>query len=492
MENIGEFMDLCYRKKGNQKTELNENEKKSIQKNVENYFLDVNQYFKNRKSVTERGVQYLIPISRILSSKDLNNVNIQEFATNYSRGFFGIVKVNPEESNKVNKYMHLKIRNSNHPSNMKKNINLKKIFGQMEIEEKDYKKMHKTLLTRNINYIPARIFIEYFIQNTCYQVLPDGIPQIYEILFYRKIVKIKMARVNGYEFADLLDMETSNEKKTEEFMKWKQYAIQNFGKIIVSLSKNVEKLQKKLYFVHGDFHDKNILIQKDIFSSNGKMNTKKGIQILDFDLSSIVIPMEENGEKKWKWVKNYNDRNSFFEYNKYLNPLVNPHLSKITDFIRLFTTILFGNSPVIQETKNGFISPRTNLNSVILNEIIQKLGIENGFQERHDVCLKYFRSMLQKNGMHTSGNENGKQIFFYYYHFLFMFVNFNYQLRNYILFNKILVNKNQYKDFGNEKLGNELFLEIMNEKSGNFIQPSFEEDTLGERFTCQYLQKVFS
>ena len=55
-----------------------------------------------------------------------------------------------------------------------------------------------------------------------------------------------------------------------------------------------------------------------------------------------------------------------------------------------------------------------------------------------------------------------------------------------------MINKNQYKDFGNEKMGNDLFLEIVNLESGNFIQPSFDEDTLGERFTCKYVQEVFS
>ena len=127
-----------------------------------------------------------------------------------------------------------------------------------------------------------------------------------------------------------------------------------------------------------------------------------------------------------------------------------------------------------------------------MNEIIQKLGIEKGFQERHDVCLKYFRMMLQKNGMDTTIYENGIQKFLYYYQFVFMYVNYNYQLRNYIFFNKIFIKKNQYKDFGDEKMRNELFLEIVNVESGNFIQPSFEEDTLGKRFTCQYLQEVFA
>jgi hypothetical protein len=73
-----------------------------------------------------------------------------------------------------------------------------------------------------------------------------------------------------------------------------------------------------------------------------------------------------------------------------------------------------------------------------------------------------------------------------------VYVNYNYQLRNYIFFNKIFIQKNQYKDFGDEKMGNELFLEIVNVESGNFIQPSFEEDTLGKRFTCQYFQEVFA
>jgi len=492
MENINSYMDICYRKKGNRKMELNENEKEMILRHLENYFLDVNQYFKNRKSVTERGIQYLIPISNILSSRDLNNVNIAEFQTNYSRGVFGIVKVNPEEDNKVNKFMHLKIRNSSKPSNIQKNIELKKIFGKMEIEEKDYQKMHKTLLTRNINYVPAKIFIENFIQSTCQHILPDAIPKIYELLFYQKIAKIKMARVDGYELEQILDNEPKKENQTEEFWKWKQNCVAHFGQIIVSLSRNLEKLQKKLFFVHGDFHDKNILIEKNIFSQNGKINTKKGIQMVDFGLSSMIIPFEKNGEKEWKWVKNYNDRSSFFEMNKYSNPLLNPHLSKITDFIRLFATILFGNCSKIEETNHGFILKRESLNPILSNQIIQKLGIEHGYHERHDICLRYFRTLLQNMGMNTTIQEDGKPYFFYYYQFLFLYVNYNYQLRNYIFFNRILINKNEYKEFGNEKMTKEQFMEIVDIKNNYFIQPSFEEDRLGKRFTCEYLQKVFS
>ena len=93
--------------------------------------------------------------------------------------------------------------------------------------------------------------------------------------------------------------------------------------------------------------------------------------------------------------------------------------------------------------------------------------------------------------MNTTIQEDGKPYFFYYYQFLFLYVNYNYQLRNYIFFNRILINNNEYKEFGNEKMTKEKFMEIVDIKNNYFIQPSFEEDTLGKRFTCEYLHRAF-
>ncbi len=496
---IYDYLDLILKKRDNKNIYLSEDEKNKIYENLYDFFIPPNKYFKNANEIIyDKEIKNLIPISKLLTSSDLNNLNI-EYIKNYeTKGSRGIIKTNPLEKNKINKIMRLKIRFDE--KNINKNMDLTrlylgKIFAPFKTD-KYYTRIYKRLLyNQDNNYVPGNIIVENLVHYVLYITNKNIIPKLDNLIFYKKVCKIKMEKARGLELSKILNIDNDfYEIKNKQSILKNQIFIESFSKFMVYLQKELKELQDKINFVHGDLHIDNLIINlNSIHLMNRDIDLKHLIKILDFEYSSFILPLinKKTNKKELKYIKNYEDNESFFWVNKYLNPVLNPYLLKITDNIKLITTILITNkyNYVLKNVENYKVNP------IIENLIISKLGIEQNYKQRLEDCLEFFIKFLRKKNMEPFNYINNKKIkkFKYYHQYLYVYLNYNYQFRNYIFFNKILIKPSVYKIFGDyEKITYEEFEKIIEENHKNFIQPSFAKEPLGYRFTCEYLIKIFS
>ncbi len=486
---IYDLLDKCFKKINKESEKFNKKDKDFIYNNLFDFFIGFNSlkkiYFKNFMDVINLEIKYLIPISLILSTKYLNNLNTNYFKDYEARGQRTFIKTNPNEKNKIDKVYRLKIRDEEKNKNI--NMNLARFFMGKNIipykNSKSYNKIYKKILyTRDNSYSSANILIENIIQNICYKVNNNIVLKIEDIIFYKRVCKIKMEKVNGYELLRMID--TNNYTKDINFLKTKQLVQNNFSKILYILFRNLKTLQDEVNFIHGDFHFSNIMINKKAIKNNN-FESKNIIKILDFELSSVCIPMINKNTKKieLKYIKNYQDNNEYFWNNKYINPFVNPYWSKITDNLKLFITILFGDNA---DFDSSIELKKYKLNNKIEKLIVEKLGIIEKYRERFDLFKKYLIDYLSKMKMNPVILKNGKKHFQHHYLFMHIYFNLNHQMRNYVFFNTIKNKK--YNDLDLSYYEFEKLIEI-NDK--NYIQPSFINDPLAYRFTSEYLIKVF-
>jgi hypothetical protein len=492
---IYDFFNIINKKEIN-KIKLDKNEKKDIYKNLFDFFIPPDKYFKDvNEIIYNKEVKNLIPISKILTSKYLNDYNINYFKNYEERGTIGIVKTNHVEKNKINKFMRLKLRFDKKDIN--KNMNLSRLFAGKNVipnkTSKYYKKIYKKLLYEyDNNYVPGNILVENLVHYLTYKTNKNIIPKLEEILFYKKVCKIKMDKAEGYELSKLLNIDKNfYEFEKEEDKIKKEVFIKNFSLFIIYLEKELKELQDKINFVHGDFHIDNIVINlNSINLNNKKMDYKNLIKILDFEVSSLIIPMinPKTNKNELKYLSNYPDNPSFFLFNRYKNPILNPYLVKITDNIKLISTILFTYkyNYVLEHLQ------RYKVNPIIEKLLIEKIGIEKNYKKRLEDCLELFIKHLEKINIKPFAIVNKIKIFKYYHEFFHIYINYNYQLRNYIFFNKIINKKGIYESINEDKkISFEKFEKIIEEKDKNYIQPSFINDPYAYRFTCEYFIKVF-
>ncbi len=189
------FLEKCKRSIGGKYNSLDDNEKNKIENGLNKYFLDYGEYFKDYMEVVMKEVEYLIPVSLILSSEKINNMNIDYLKKYEFRGTRSIVKTNNKNEDIINKVFRLKIRDDE--KNKNNNMDLGRIFTGSKIiplkTDKYYNKIYKKLLyERKDNYVPGNILIENLIQYICYKNNRKVVPEIKDIIFYKKVCKVKM------------------------------------------------------------------------------------------------------------------------------------------------------------------------------------------------------------------------------------------------------------------------------------------------------------
>ncbi len=475
------FLEKCKRSISGKYNSLDDNEKNKIENGLNKYFLDYGEYFKDYMEVVMKEVEYLIPVSLILSSEKMNNMNIDYLKKYEFRGTRSIVRTNNKNEDIINKVFRLKIRDDE--KNKNNNMDLARMFTGSKIiplkTDKYYNKIYKKLLyERKDNYVPGNILIENLVQYICYKNNKKIVPEIKDIIFYKKVCKVKMEKVKGFELYKLLD-ENTIKNGDSKLSQMKSLFKMNFRGIMVYLFKELEVLQNKLKFIHGDLHNKNIIFDERSVK-DGKVDINKSIKILDYEHSSVVLKMGD----KLKFIKNYQDNDSFFEYNKYLNSGINPNIVKIRDTIKLFCSFLFVDSG--RDFNNN--SNKYKLDKDIEEIIINSLDIKEGYRERKEECQKYFIRYLESKKIEPYSIFEGKKHFQYYYEFMYMFVNLNYKLRNYIFFGVIELDSLQkMKDGKNpNNFTYNIFYKIIN-NNDNLIQPDFSKDKLSEKFICSSL-----
>jgi len=204
----------------------------------------------------------------------------------------------------------------------------------------------------------------------------------------------------------------------------------------------------------------------------------------------MTIPMyHKKGEEEMKYVQNYQDHRLFFELNQYQNPNTNPYFGKITDFIKIISVMLFGETDRGNEPN---VYKNYKLHPMFEKRFVEGLNIESEYWERHNQCLQYYGEYMSKKKDYPYSATDKNTYFIHYYLFLHGFINKNYQLRNYIFFNKTLHPNGYYIEYANrEQFTLEDFSRYMEISDRNFIQPSFEKDPLSRRFTTEYLIEAF-
>ncbi len=481
---IYNFLDKVVKKKEGREENLSIYNKLFIYQNIFYFFIMFGEYIENAKNVLDREKIYLIPISNILSNKNLNNLNR---STNIeSRGSTGLVKTNNKNPLFINKYIHLKIKNNNKEKNINMNILRNYMTNVLVPIEKgrDYDRRYKRFLYERIeNYVPGNILIESLIQEICYNIKPNFIPKIDKLVYHKKICKLKMEKIDGFEFSKFLSIKNNNSisSKTKSFLQ------NNISFIFFKIFENLKDLQDRINFVHFDLHFNNIMISKNNFNSETEefLFPDNLIKLIDYGTSSLVVPLINKDTQKieMKYVKIYKDSNKFYWLEKIINPYINPYLMKITYYVKFFTYILYGNKNKFRQENNlrsYSVSPE------IANLIIRRLGIDgtvDDFKTRINKLLPFYTNYLRRyHRIEPLQIHNGQRVNIYFYELIYNYINYNYILRNYAFFNiGTILNQKKFNNI------------VLNEQ--NFIQPPLNStsiDPYGIRFTCDNIMRVFS
>ncbi len=478
------FLDRVVKKRGNREENLSTQDKLFIYQNIFNFFIEFGYDILTAKDVIDRENICLIPISIVLSEISLNNVNMSTAIE--SRGARGLVRTNDENPALINKYLHLKIKNNIREQNINMGILRNYLTNLIVPTERgrNYNRAYQRLLyKREENFVPGNILIESLIQEICYHVKPNFVPRIDKLVFYKKICKIKMKKIDGYEFSKFLSIRNSNNISPNT----KLFLQNNFSIIVQLVFENLKDLQDRINFVHFDLHFNNIMICKNNFNvETGEFLFPDNlIKLIDYGTSSLVVPLinKDTMGIETKYIKMYEDSQKFYWLEKFKNPYINPNLMKITDAVKFFTSILYGNKNKFRQEENSrsyVVSPE------IANLIISRLGINgtvDDFKTRINRLLPFYTSYLRRyHGIEPLQIHGGQRVNIYFYELIHNYTNYNYLLRNYVFFN-IGTISNQ-RDFNNI---------VLNEQ--NFIQPSLNSssvDPYGIRFTCDNIIRLFS
>ena len=251
-----------------------------------------------------------------------NSKNVDElFPDKYviGSGYFGIVY---QSNDDILKYEHLRFRQK---LNQNSNSNLNSISISYKFN----------------NYIVFTSFIQSLIQNYLYELKNDYVPEI---------ISYSISYENDKCLTIMKDAFDSNNKKSFNGTFWKFITDQSLNKtnktnktyskiyitnilvIIIEICTILDFYQKKSYFVHSDFHAKNIMLECN-FDDNNKIENLS-VKIIDFQFSSIII--NHNGT-----LKIFKDVGfGAFKIIEQVNPYVSSLWNKI-DIMYLVVIILF-------------------------------------------------------------------------------------------------------------------------------------------------------
>ena len=192
------------------------------------------------------------------------------------------------------------------------------------------------------NYIVFTSFIQSLIQNYLYDLNNAYVPEIisYSISYENdKCLTImkeafdsnnKKKSFNGTFWKFITDQSLNKTNNTNNT--YSKIYIDNILLIIIEICTILEFYQKKSYFVHSDFHAKNIMLECN-FNEDNKIKDLS-VKIIDFQFSSIII--NYNGT-----LKIFKDVG--FDSFKIIEQ-VNPHVSSLwnkIDIMYLVVIILF-------------------------------------------------------------------------------------------------------------------------------------------------------
>lgn len=423
-----------------------------IYENLLLFFNNVDSPQSTLKEGIKKRFRYLVPISQILSNQELNHMNLEPFKSkNVKRGAYGIVSMNKTKPNQVEKIRQLRVKNEvSSNENIQKSMNISHLFMgdiiPLDSSHPGYKKIYERFhYDRNNNYNPAQILISTIIQEYCHRYTPSFVPRINQIVFYRKLAKINMERIKGYELFDVTNSIPSTSVIDVKFIDFKRIVLHNFSKVLWGIFTNFSSLYDQIGFVHLDMHYHNIFIQNDIvnaLSENKNNFYNAGLllscaKIIDFDFSFIVCSLVDEKLNKGftkKIIRNFItssihqellylkgrlDREKLEELINiyiiyyYIHPTFNPILTSLYTQLKLLFTILFGETDDIYQVE-----------PVVENLIVSKLNIIEGYHERMDYIIGLYTSTRRKP-------LNSKELF----HFKIRMVSSIYRLRNYVLFN---------------------------------------------------------
>lgn len=439
----------------------------------------------------------LVPISQILSTSEMNNINLEPFTKpNIKRGKYGIVSMDNSQPNRVEKIRQFRVKNEGETmENIRTKMNVSRLFMgdiiPINETQPDYMILYKRFhYLRDINYNPAQILIANLIQDYCHHYAPHFIPQVNESIFYKTVCKTNMERVKGYEIYDVTNSLISG-VISHDLISFKSIVLQNFSKVLWGIFSNLASLYHQIGFVHLDLHYHNIFIQNDIVKAFSKNRNNPNLhnagfllscaKIIDFDTSYITIPLLDQSSNRGfrkKIIRNYVFQSSMFQEQqyiegklywkkrdelmliyyiyKYLDPSFNPILTSLYSQLKLIFTILFGVEEVGYEVEPS-----------IEDLIVRKLGIVEGYRDR----------MVNIENLYCQFKRIGKGNLFNLRHRI---VPCNFKLRNYLLFNVPLPNMRYVPNI---------------QRIFSFIDENFKETEYNEyssRFIYENLIRVFS
>jgi hypothetical protein len=258
---------------------------KEITKSILEYMIDIRLPIESTEDpIFTRKNEYLktyisYQILQSFNSKDLFLTTPNSNRKILAHGFSGKVFI---KNNDILKYEHLRFRQP--PKNFTGNHNYY---------------ASNTIRYLFNNYVLFSLLIQSLIQNYLYNLDTTKVPEFisYSISYEKDICLTIMKnafnmnnRNNKNIFIGTL-MDFIKEQSKDKYFK---NCTINILKILKELCKVLNFFQEKCYFVHGDFHAKNIILYCEINENYLVQNIS--IKLIDFSFSSIIINI--NGDLK--------------------------------------------------------------------------------------------------------------------------------------------------------------------------------------------------
>lgn len=373
-------------------TELFQDQTNLIQKVYVEYLFEniLNQkILKNlQKKLTNMSLRYYLPISYLLTNRDLKDYTQVEMNQIIERvgerkGKQGFVDIHQEGRSAV-KYLNMRINNSTPNSPPPPTL--------YKIKEGNTKPNY----TRINNTIPTYILMEYIIHSYLYQTNPNFVSRVLGITYSKKIAQIHYQLIQGYNPKQLLSKNPNHlnpdENKLIDFIysggtprirrvegegnclfhRWNPRGPSGQPDLLVYLEepeiqykfripsstelyfphiRDIYRMtfqvlkfyQDTLNFVHSDFGLGNMMFDVEKIQKEGDnyMALEEGfIKLVDFELSSIFIPFDNSKPSEKILLKRMDNNYSTVVRNFVQNADINPEGFKIYDIVQSILYVL--------------------------------------------------------------------------------------------------------------------------------------------------------
>ena len=219
-------------------------------------------------------------------------------------------------------------------------------FGKLS---KKYIENHNKYFSKGISYLfnNYEVFItsiQLLIQNYLYKLNNNYVPEIlsysisYEDGLSLTIIKLAFLKNNKNIFIGNMHEFIIKQSKIED----SNIFIKNLLLILKEVCVILDFYQKECYFIHGDLHINNIMLECEINSDNSIKKLK--IKLIDFQFSSIIFSIDG----KLKLFKDFNF--GFLRIYEEINPFISSNWNKIDILYLLSTTLYYLDT----NSKNNF------------------------------------------------------------------------------------------------------------------------------------------